>query len=958
MKARVYWIFLATSLAPMAVFAQSLNPSNGSIGGGSFVPVSTDDQAGTIYSLSGNVCICDVKQTSAAACFNETAGSMYFLGNGCDLTFKDIDILAIKDVVTTALQSISVNATLMGCKSLNVANASQGALIASGNVNLLNNSNIIFEGCSGANQFASASKVGGGAVLCRGCAISGAKDTVSFIANSSSGFGGAICALVASSSTQDSGICIEENRDVLFASNTSTSNGGGAIFSAIDTRLDGNQKLVFRNNIAKAGATTSPQAPDGCGGAIACKNSRTGVNSERLLTLQNNKSVLFEGNKADVQGGAIFTQNLMLIADGDVNFINNSVLAANNGGAIYATPKAVANRTQEMTIAANKGNVIFDGNKAGTTRNSLSVDSTANIPLALRAKQGYGIYFYDPVVSSSANAAIKLNEADASGQYSGTIVFSGEKLTTDEKVNQANKQSTFSGDLTLSAGALQLKSGALVQAKTIKQEPNSTLIMDVGTGLEATGTVTGGAAPTGGEVTLQTLSINTDSLADASMTDSVNILAPNNIVLSDVNFVSEETAGYGAPVFGETTTFDLITVSPSGNPAPAQTTVKLPTEDIEVTPEEHYGYQGTWSMPKVTPPQNLNAPVTLKATWNFLDVYAPDPERQGALIPNSLWGAFADIRVVQDVMKRAPSHETARQGLWGAGIGSFLHKSSSKTARQFSHNSGGYLLGFTAKPMFDDLFSLGFYQMFARDKDYLVTKNRATVIGGALYYQHGLSPDIGTKLLNAMGALEPFVMHVQFAFNHASNKEKTTVTKNVAPGLDSPKELEGEWGNDCFNIEVGTFTTMEVRNVYLQKIFDYCHPFVNVNLVYAHQGDFEETGAPKGRSFESSSLTNVSVPLGVMLESGAADENGFTVELTYTPDLYRENPKVKVFSLDDKKSAHWETKASNLARQALSASIGQHVIATPNLEIFANGGFEIRGSSRAYNVDVRGQYKF
>lgn len=960
MKARVYWIFLATSLAPMAIFAQSLNPSDGFSGGGTFVPKVTTDTTGTIYSLNGGICISDIKQapTGATACFKEDKGSLCFLGNGFDLAFKDIDMSAIQDAWTG-----SPIVSLIDFSSLGFNNtAGIGAVHSDGCVNLLNNKSVTFELCSFTTPATTPpGVVGGGAISCRGCVISGVQETVSFVSNTSDNAGGAIDSAVAGAlgtKDRDSATKIEGNRSVLFSSNNSAKNGGGAVFSALDMKINGNQQVVFYGNVAESGSAGGLKQ-DGCGGALCCINTRNNNPEDRSLIIENNKSVLFQGNKAAKQGGAIYASKLVLSAGGDVRFSDNLVEAdpaatqsPGKGGAIAVE--------KECSISADKGNIIFNGNKVGTRRNALDVTgATAGAFSALRAKYGYGVYFYDPVISKGTGD-FEWNKTDAGEQFQGKIVFSGKTLTDEEKTNPENAKSEFDENIILVAGTLQLRSGVHVKAAKFTQKKDASLIMDVGTTLESKGTFTPGTAPnpgTGGEVTVGTLSVNTDSLADVAEGTSVEIVATGNVEVANVDFVSDEESGYESPIFGESKDYDLITISPSGTPAPTQTTVTLPTEDIEVTPAEHYGYQGTWSLPKVTPPTNLTTPVTLTASWKF-NKYDPHPERQGGLVPNTLWGAFSDMRVVQDVMKRAPSHETDRQGLWGAGLGSFLRTSSSKTARQFAHNSGGYLLGFTTRPICDDIFSLGFYSMYAREKDYLVMKNHATILGGSLYYQHGLSPDVGSKLLSTMGSEDPLVMHILFSYNHASNSERTTVTSNIAPNLTAPQELEGAWGNDCFSIEVGAFATLDVHNVYLQQIFDLCHPFVNCQLVYAHQGDFEETGAPKGRAFETSSLTNVSLPLGIILESGSFGENGFTIELTYSPDLYRENPKVKIASLDDPSHAQWETKGTNLARQALSVSIGQHMIATPNLEVFANGGFEIRGSSRAYSADVRGQYKF
>lgn len=923
MKARIYWILL-TSLVPATAFSQTINldSSNSFHGenGGTFTPNDTSNPTGTVYIFNGDMCICDAGKDTplTGPCFEEDKGALYFVGNNHELMFENINATASATTASNA-GAIAVTTSpnlleLMNFSSLNFINAGggdattpnkAGAVSSSGMTTLMNNNNITFTSCVSSDS--------GGAIHCEGCMLSDSSGKVLFDANQGSK-GGAIYSGAV--------VGISGNNQVMFNSNQASTQGG-AIDGADDIKVAGNNQVVFSNN--KVTDTTN-----GKGGAIYCPTDKT-------ITVEKNQAVLFDSNTAVVSGGAIEADKLVLSSKGEIKFINNKATGTGGkGGAI--------NTSTDCTLSADSGNIIFDGNtiKSGANEQRNAINANGSI-MALRAKQGSGIFFYDPIISKVATA-LEINKPDAQlGQFTGEIVFSGETLTEAEKATAGNYTSTFAGDVTLSAGTLHIKSAAYVKTKTFTQTKGSVVVMDVGTTLESDTT------NTTGNVVLEDLAINVASLGENEGSLPVAITSGKDVTLNNVDIIATSDTDYEYTLFGKDISLNVVQVTGNTN------SPTLPTE-ISITPAQHYGYQGSWKIPKVTLAQGTTT-ATLAAQWTYSG-YIPHPERRGGLVPNTLWGAFSDMRVIQKVMKNSASHELSRQGIWGAGLGSFLRTSSSGIARQFSHSSGGYLLGVTGKPMLEDIFSLGFYQMFGKDKDYSVMKNHSTMIGGAMYYQHGIATELSEKFAKMFHSHDPMVVHVQFSYNHAKHDEKTTVTPSVAPNLSSPITMNGSWGNDCFGVEVGSFVTVDLRDSYFLKWFDQCHPFIRCQFVYAHQEDFEEDNALNGRTFESSFLSNLSIPMGVILEKRANHDGGYSLSITYSPDAYRENPKTKMFLLSDPKAAYWETKATNLARQSLIVTLGQHFVANSRLEFFANGGFEIRGSSRSYNVDIRGQAKF
>ncbi|EPP35322.1 putative outer membrane pmp10 domain protein, partial [Chlamydia psittaci 84-8471/1] len=155
----------------------------------------------------------------------------------------------------------------------------------------------------------------------------------------------------------------------------------------------------------------------------------------------------------------------------------------------------------ECSLTANLGDITFDGNKIITTsgrsdpdvkRNSIDLGTNGKFT-KLNAKDGFGIFFYDPIANQgNTSETIELNKADGEGPstYTGKIVFSGEKLSDEEKKVPANLQSYFKQPLKIGAGSLVLKDGVTLEAKQVTQTAG-TVVMDLGTTLQT--------PPSGGE---------------------------------------------------------------------------------------------------------------------------------------------------------------------------------------------------------------------------------------------------------------------------------------------------------------------------------------------------------------------------------------------------------------------------------------------------------------------------
>ncbi|SFW00144.1 polymorphic outer membrane protein [Chlamydia abortus] len=271
--------------------------------------------------------------------------------------------------------------------------------------------------------------------------------------------------------------------------------GYGAIKAVGNTTIKDNSSLVFHKNCST-----------GEGGAIQCKAS----SSEAELKIENNQNLVFSENSSTSSGGAIYADKLTIVSGGPTLFSNNSVShnSAPKGGAI-----CIKDSNSECSLTANLGDITFDGNKIITTsrssstvkRNSISLGSGGKFT-KLNAKEGFGIFFYDPIANTGdTNTEIELNKAEGgSTTYTGKIVFSGEKLSDEEKKVADNLKSYFTQPLKIGAGSLVLKDGVTLEAKKVSQTDGSTVVMDLGTTLQT--------SSSGETITLTNLDINVASL--------------------------------------------------------------------------------------------------------------------------------------------------------------------------------------------------------------------------------------------------------------------------------------------------------------------------------------------------------------------------------------------------------------------------------------------------------------
>ncbi len=203
---------------------------------------------------------------------------------------------------------------------------------------------------------------------------------------------------------------------------------GGAIYAPHD--IGKIKNTTFKNNIA-----------GNSGGAIWTSGSIDMVENS-----------LFEGNKANTSGGAIMYYGYDF--DNAVNYkasIKNSSFLNNTaekgrGGAIYATG--------DLDITADKGNVIFNGNKDSKGANDIYIDTTTGTNVNVVAKNNGNVEFHGGIDSSHE---YNLN---VNGDSSSRVLVDGNIKNANMTIDSTNVYSATPAFLT-STTNLAVNSGTL-----------------------------------------------------------------------------------------------------------------------------------------------------------------------------------------------------------------------------------------------------------------------------------------------------------------------------------------------------------------------------------------------------------------------------------------------------------------------------------------------------------------
>ncbi|QXE27512.1 autotransporter domain-containing protein [Chlamydia buteonis] len=722
--------------------------------------------------------------------------------------------------------------------------------------------------------------------------------------------------------------------------------------------------LMFRSNhtVTFQGCYSSNK-----GGAICCIPNQ-GSQRPSSLSFYRNRGITFSNNRSVHGGGAIYAKELIITAMGPTLFIDN--IASGNqdsrpgGGAIAIAPQG------ELGLFAEEGDIIFAGNSTvrgnHIEKNAIHLEAAAFIS-HIGAKAGRSVQFYDAITSTSSSPVpLLINQIPGGDIHHGTVVLASTNCHYSCSSLEAVHMSRILQDVILAGGTLNLSSGVILGVLNFVQRPNTTLILDHSTMMR----IQENAEFLNITIPLKLTELNPRPENSKIKYDSLSTREPAQVFLlsrdkqlslsGSINIDVQDMDFYENRELAKSLIIPLITID-------AQ---ELENSHIEVdhlnVPTEPYGYQGSWNLEWVeTPSKQLNPRTVSNAIKLGQLVWTPNGYRprlidcQGnSLVPNSLWNAFVDIRGIHNLMDTVSDGSLYRNGLWVSEISRYFHKDHHKDNRGFRHTSGGYALGLSQQTPTKDIFSIGFFQMFGVSKDASLAKNHENILAGSVYLQHSIpiKPILNWSLGNFFVRPEfvskvssdlPLILTAQATYSHSKN----TLTINRK----SSETAHGYWNTHCVGAEFGSSLSFEFHEEH--NLFQHILPFMHLQAIYAYQRKFQEEGVKK-HTITSSTLANLSLPIGIRLEGHASHYPVFyTASAAFISDLYRKNPYATITATYDP-FATWKTSGTNLSRQALSAQLSVHCAILDNISLFSKFCTELRKSSQYYSGDIGSQFLF
>ena len=222
-------------------------------------------------------------------------------------------------------------------------------------------------------------------------------------------------------------ICTSQKTDIMFSgyslvkfTNNTAGGGGATVFSDSNVIIEEYSTVVFNNNIAQYSF----------GAALTCYNNSN-------VTFRGYSNVSFIGNKANQDGGAVYSYNMCKIATTDnskLTFLYNT--ARNNGGAIFASDNSIITVTGNSLISFINNEASHGGAICISEKSKLMFQENYT---ALLSKNS--AFVSGGALNVSSNSSITLNDhvtvqlTDNSADYGGAIFLD----TTAVMVNNSNK---------------------------------------------------------------------------------------------------------------------------------------------------------------------------------------------------------------------------------------------------------------------------------------------------------------------------------------------------------------------------------------------------------------------------------------------------------------------------------------------------------------------------------------
>jgi len=318
-------------------------------------------------------------------------------------------------------------------------------------------------------------------------------------------YGGAIYVTNSYISNADATLDVSNNTGtVLFEGNSvKTGNShayGGAICTSSDATLtlNGNNELIFRNNVAES---TSANA---LGGAIS-SDGAYGASDGNIFEISGNTKVSFEGNAAlgspqnsthKVQGGAIYTykKGFAITGNESVSFTGNYVSAEEGTAEGYANVQGGAIYVRQGMKIQGNDNVLFAGNyeKTGSDYRMRSIYGTSDTGYYVSANKDGKVEFRDgfslTALNRNGDHNLYLNSAYGDTAQTGTITMTGaytegmlEEIKGEGQVSDAeiaaSQRFEVSGKTLMQGGTLEVVDSANYAGNgfEVAEEANATV---------------------------------------------------------------------------------------------------------------------------------------------------------------------------------------------------------------------------------------------------------------------------------------------------------------------------------------------------------------------------------------------------------------------------------------------------------------------------------------------------
>ncbi|WP_366223652.1 polymorphic outer membrane protein Pmp18D [Chlamydia buteonis] len=822
----------------------------------------------------------------------------------------------------------------------------------------------------------------GGAVCALGdtLSIENNESTVSFIGNRTIAAGGALASAAGDVSISKNLGKVEFKDNFVFGdpyiedleeghiNSEGHHSGGGAIFAktSVVIRENGN-KVLFSGNSAGGfggailtGSLTSTESQERFASKVESDNTK-------VVITENTGDVIFAGNSTTAPkhpehnlfgGGAIHTQDLIINKnEGSVAFYNN---CAPTGGAVRISEKGI------VVLEALGGDIVFQGNRnSEDTSNGLYFSGKESKLVEVSATGETSVIFSDAIVFE--DLTLRKGAKDHEDTLNNpTLIFNSKAkddsgITHSGNIRFSHATSKIPQVALLESGTLILSNKAQLWLCGLKQERGSEILLSAGTVLRIfdpkakptekiespTSKVYYSAYESVKNPEKKTLadinSIGIDLASFVSSDDETplppQIIVPQGMTIGsgslDLNLLDSAGSGYeNHALLRKETDITLLSFksasSVSDTPDLDQALEELCVKvSVPAITEDTYGHMGRWSDPQVV---NGKLMINWKPTS-----YKLNPEKSGAIVLNSLWGHYGDLRSLKQ--QQLAHNITAQRmeldfstNIWGSGMGTFTNCATIGKVDGFTHRAGGYALGLDTQLIEDFLIGGSFAQFFGYtdSQSYSSRSDQSGYLGSGY-----LGIFTGSWLFKGM-----------LIYSNIHNDLNTQYPK---PNLGGSK---GSWNSRGILADAHVDYRYIVNSrKFISSIVSAVVPFVEAEYVYVNFPKFTEIGS-EARTFDEGHLQNVAIPFGVTFEHNysrgqRSEVNSFS--FSYAIDVYRQESTVLI-NLPEA-SYSWNGVGSNLSRKSIKSQFSNDTEWNSYFSTFLGFTYEWREHTIAYDLN-------